>query len=310
MQYLGLMKCILLLCLLFCGALVQAQDFQKFVSSFPVRKQFMPPYKFDSTYWVGCETKMRTKKLARMPYKLLQQFIYADTANTNTTALFQAEMPTAQDYAKSTSISFYFLERIELIRDITSLLVYYSNEALGNTGNVNKSVFLLNYDKQDKLVSATKLIDYQTFVDTRIFTATIDGNYTLTQIETSYMPLDNTRLHNEINFRRYYYFKLKLEGGTFYSVQAQYFPYGGLFRAEKGQHEIKIEQNYDMFYVTESEGDGFNGLQLASYNTEKHTFTATHEASNGVWFGEFSEDKNTLTITKAEGKTIYQRVKE
>lgn len=314
------MKTISFAFLLFFALSTQAQDFQKFINSAQMRTQFMPPYSFDSTYWANCETQMRTSKLKRIAHNWVEKFIISNSQDSakfaqlihnsggESLAAVGIYLPDMKKYAQSTATSFYFLERIELTPNFTNLLVYYSNEPdKKESGNVHKAVLLLSHDKEGNLVSAIKVINYQTFVDVRIHTTTIDGNYTVTQKETSYLPAEQKKYTTgkekyDIHFRRFEHFKLDVSNGTYTSAKKTFYPYAGAFKAENAENFLIVDQGHEFLYV--------HDMELESYDIKKGTFKGTVTATEEVWTGVFSQDKNTLTITKPAGKVIYRRVEE
>lgn len=318
------MSKIILITFFFLYALpTQAQDFLAFVQSFPKNKKMILPYNFDSTYFAKCEGQI--KKLKHIQYDWVRKFIYdkinvsnlsinekvfnnSGDGNLATTGL---KLPLIKEYATSSLISYYFLQKIQLLPNHISLLIYYSDETDKKNGIIDKKIILLNYDTVGNLVSAITVLNYFTFMDFRLHTSMIDSNLVLTQIEISYEAHD-AKTRGKKNYSVYRYYKCQYATAIFNSIQKEYYPYEGYFGNEENQHKITVGQNHDGFFITEGEIKGTieYGMKLKKQDIEKGTFEVTQFDTDERWIGEFSADKNTLTITKPTGKVVYTRLKE
>jgi hypothetical protein len=311
----------------------QAQDFEKFKALFPKGKKMMPPYSFDSAYFAKCEANKH--QLKRLSYSAIKKHIYdqtnpADTSQGNQifrnsgdgiigTTILPASMglsigslmlPDIKVYEQNKTISYYAVENISLIPNHTSLVVYYSDETQKNAGVVTKLLVLLNYDAKGALESAINLVSYSIYMSMRLHTTIIDGNFTVINKEQDFQ-MEGIEKYKKENYKKFYYYQLNYQNATFKSIQGNYYPYAGVFQAQKEGLEIHIEQNYDDFSVSEGKikAAAYMGMRMNEYDLAKGTFTATGAETQEAWQGVFSADKNTLTVTTPKGKIIFTRVK-
>jgi len=318
------MRNLLFLCVFLCVGFAQAQDFEKFKALFPMGKKMMPPYAFDSAYFAKCEASRA--KLKRLSYSDVKKHIHDKINPTDTlrkNQLFQnsgdgmiatilssypvGSISASKKYEQK-AIAYYAIENLALFPNHTSLVVYYSDEEQKKSGLVNKLVILLTYDAKGELVSAINLVNYMTYMDIRLHTSIIDGNFTLSYKEQSFEAYPPSKKEN---YRRFYYYGLDYQKATFKSIQDYYYPYSGIFQAQKEGLEIYIDQNYNNLSITEGKiGASIGmGMNTKEYDAVKGTFTAVSSETKETWKCVFSEDKNTLTAVTPKGSIVYVRVK-
>lgn len=308
---------LLLSYLVFLPCLAYAQDFASFLQQFP---------KGETRLWDTALMEKYDKKIGSLkPISpaLAQKFIIDKLYNADGTPqkkvrensdmlfpyFFMSEAGDVVKNLKNNKVHYYCIEKIGLVPDYQSVIVYYINKTQAKQGIIEKTFVLLNFTSTGELVTAFELNSYLTFTDCRIKTTEISKDLVWKKTEMSYPYEVGGKVSKETAYVYHYYYQVGKDS-RLTDIQSQYYPYSGLFVSEDDR-ECEIEQNNNSFYITEGEKDESIkvGLSTESFDIEKGTFTA-RSIMQEVWTGAFSVDKNTLTITKENGeKMVYKRVK-
>jgi hypothetical protein len=307
------MKHLVLFSLFLLACPAWAQDFEQFKNAFPASTQKPEKWVFDSTYLAMCEKNLPTLK--PIPYEWTKKFIFDKISlpkgepvaqiTENSASLFSHSLSNSSPKTRKKThlIAYYFLQKIEMSPNFLSFLVYYKDK---KKGVVDERVLLLHYTPAGELVSMIDAVSYFTFIDTSLKTTEIRQDFSVCNIEYSYSHIGV----GKPEVATYQYYQLNPQTASYSSIQEKYFPFSGLFFSEEEQHEVEVEQNYQTFYVIEGKkGDEIRlGVAVLEYDIEKGTFKA-QTMYGDEWAGEFSADKDTLTITKPFTKSIYKRIK-
>ncbi|TAE07539.1 MAG: hypothetical protein EAZ95_18295 [Bacteroidetes bacterium] len=313
-----------LLLLLACPA--WAQDFELFKNSFPTSAEKPEKWVFDSTYLAMCENNLPTLKPipAQWANTFIHEKIYTSKGEPIPNIAPDERLLIANNLGnvripikkKETKRAYYFLQKVDMMPHFSSFLVYYNDKSNTKYDALEICVLLLHYTPSGELVSAINVLSYFTFMSVRLTTTEIRQDFSVCNIDRSYsydlsdLSKDKRVIIPTPDFVEYKYYQLDTQTALYTSIQAKYFPLSGLFFSEEEQHEIEVEQNQHTFFVVEGKkGDDVRvGVAVTEYDTEKGTFKA-QTMYGDEWAGEFSADKNTLTITKPLVKSIYKRVK-